>query len=315
MNQRIETFLTSLVHERGMAGNTVSAYRNDLFQLRDYLQEEAARQQVGTLPLSSISRDHLAGFFLHLRERGYAPASMARKIAAFRTFFQYLHRNGDIPRDPSANIGTPEVKKTQPRTMSAPDVRALLARAAGRSTTEGKRDLAMLRTLYATGMRVTEIVNLNLDHLDVTNGSVKVLGRGGRERVLPLDSSALESISSYLNEARPRLVRDAPDQKALFLNHRGQRLTRQGFWLILKGIARDSGLNVIPTPHTLRHSFATHRLEDGMALSDLQRLLGHASISTTQVYQHESSSGHRVQEMSADPEIQAPAHRTLVASA
>jgi integrase/recombinase XerD len=163
-------------------------------------------------------------------------------------------------------------------------VRALLAFCARRDTVEGLRDLAMLRLLWATGMRVGELVTLDVADIDLPNARVRVVGRGNRERRLPIDAATVDGLRVYLNESRPFLVRNMPTETALVVNQRGMRLTRQGFWLIMKGIVRDAGLPLMITPHTLRHSFATLQLGEGRGLEELRQLLGHASIATTQIY-------------------------------
>jgi integrase/recombinase XerD len=284
MNQRIDDFLAYLLGERSLSPNTVSAYKNDLNQFADYLQAEAVRAGGTGFALSTIDRERLGGYFLHLRDRGYSAASIARKMAAVRSFFQYLRRKGELASDPTIGIGSPEVKKPLPKTAAAEDVRALLAFTQSRETPEGLRDHAMLRVLSATGMRVGELVTLNVDDVDLEAGRVRVVGRGIRERTLPLDAATLASLKAYLERGRVYLVRNSPGQSALVLNQRGQRLTRQGFWLIMKGIVRDAGLPMVITPHTLRHSFATHQIDGGVGLEELRKLLGHASIATTQIY-------------------------------
>ncbi len=284
MNERIEEFLAYLLGERSLSPNTVAAYRNDLLQFADNLEARAAIEGTPSLALSTIDRDRLNRYFLHLRDRGYSAASIARKMAAVRSFFQYLHRKGEVPTDPTEGIGSPEVKKPLPRTARAEDVRALLAFCARRDTPEGQRDLAMLRLLWATGMRVGELVTLNVADVNLHTGKVRVVGRGNRLRELPLDSATIDSLRAYIGDARPFLVRNAPAETALVVNQRGLRLTRQGFWLIMKGIVRDAGLPLMITPHTLRHSFATLQIGEGLALEELRQLLGHASIATTQIY-------------------------------
>jgi integrase/recombinase XerD len=284
MNQRIDAFLAYLERERGLSPNTVSAYRNDLCQFAEYLDEAAARQGSSGFALATVDRERLGGFFLHLRERGYSPASIARKVAAVRSFFQYLKRSGEVAVDPTAGLGSPEVKKALPRTASLGDVRTLLGFTTTREAPEGLRDNAMLRLLYATGMRVSELVMLDLSDLDLEDGRVRVIGRGGRERDVPLDSGTLVAVRSYLSDGRPYLVRNRPGETALVVNQRGQRLTRQGFWLIMKALVKDSGLADTITPHTLRHTFATHQIGEGLALEQLRQRLGHASLATIQVY-------------------------------
>jgi integrase/recombinase XerD len=284
MNERIDAFLAYLQGERSLSPNTISAYRNDLLQFADYLRAEAERQGGRDFALSIIDRDHITSYFLHLRDRGYSAASIARKTAALRSFFQYLRRQGDVAADPTQGIGTPEVKKPLPRTVEDDHVRALMAFLEHRETPEGMRDHAMLRLLSATGMRVGELVMVNLDDVDFATSLVRVVGRGNRERTLPLDEATLLSIRGYLERGRPFLTRNAPGEMALVVNQRGQRLTRQGFWLIMKGIVRDAGLPAMMTPHMLRHSYATHQIVEGLDLEELRKLLGHASIATTQVY-------------------------------
>ncbi len=284
MNERIEEFLAYLLRERSLSPNTVAAYRNDLLQFDDYLQNQAIRQGTTGFALSTIDRERLTGYFLNLRDRGYSAASIARKTAAVRSFFQYLRRKGEVATDPTEGMGSPEVKKPLPRTAREEDVRALLAFCARRNTVEGLRDLAMLRLLWATGMRVGELVTLNVADVDLAGGKVRVVGRGSRERKLPIDNATVDSLRNYLNEARPHLVRNLPSETALVVNQRGMRLTRQGFWLVMKGIVRDAGLPRMITPHTLRHSFATLQIGEGRGLEELRQLLGHASIATTQIY-------------------------------
>jgi integrase/recombinase XerD len=284
MNERIEAFLAYLHAERNLSPNTVSAYHNDLQQFADFLESEAQRQGGKDFALASIDRDLISAYFLHLRDRGYSSASIARKTAALRSFFQYVRRTGQVASDPTVGIGSPEVKKPLPRTIEDDHVRALLSFCEGRDTPEGQRDHAMLRLLSATGMRVGELVMVDVDDIDLPNGRVRVVGRGNRERSLPLDQVTLDSVKTYLEQARPYLTRNGQEQTALVVNQRGQRLTRQGFWLIMKGLVRDAGLPAMMTPHMLRHSYATHQIGEGTGLEELRQLLGHASIATTQIY-------------------------------
>jgi integrase/recombinase XerD len=284
MNERIDTFLAYLQGERSLSPNTISAYRNDLLQFADYLRTAAEGQGGTGFALATIDRDRIAGYFLHLHDRGYSSASIARKTAAMRSFFQYLRRKGEVPSDPTLGIGSPEFKKPLPRTVEDDHVRALLAFSENRETPEGLRDAAMLRLLSSTGMRVGELVMVNVEDIGFGESRVRVVGRGNRERSLPLDETTLAVIKSYLEQARPFLTRNALDQTALVVNQRGQRLTRQGFWLIMKGLVREAGLPAMMTPHMLRHSFATHQIGEGLGLEELRQLRGHASIATTQIY-------------------------------
>jgi integrase/recombinase XerD len=260
--------------------NTVVAYRNDLTQFSAYL----TRQQIQNWP--AVACEHVAGYLLEMREhQGYRPATIARKLAALKAFFRYLRTVNLIISDPLANLETPHIHKEPPHTLDRAEVHRLFSQVDS-SHAAGKRDLAMLHMLYATGMRVGEMVSLDLADFHSEQATVLCPGRQGRskrERVLPLAPIVVETIEHYLNEARPQLVNRHPELQALFLNHHGERLTRQGFWLIIKGYARQAGILDI-TPHSLRHSFAVSMLRDGMELRSVQELLGHAHISTTQVY-------------------------------
>ena len=206
MNERIDAFLTYLQGERSLSPNTVSAYRNDLLQFADFMRAEAQRQGGTDFALTTIDRDHITAHFLHLRDRGYSAASIARKTAALRSFFQYLRRKGEVASDPTEGIGSPEVKKPLPKTVGDENVQALMSFLEHRETPEGMRDHAMLRLLSSTGMRVGELVMVDVDDVDFQNGRVRVIGRGNRERSLPLDAATLASMKDYLDRARPFLT-------------------------------------------------------------------------------------------------------------
>jgi integrase/recombinase XerD len=287
MTQQIESFLRFLADERRLSVNTLSAYRNDLRQFEAHLEAGEGRVRNGVAEgdcLRSATRDEVIGFFLSLRENGYSPATIARKMAAIKSLFLFLQRQGAISDNPAASLGSPEVKKPLPRAISSEDIDRLVRQAGKRSNPEGLRDAAMLQVLCATGMRVTELVSLDLADVDLERGCLFCTGRQSRRRELPLEERAVAALGRYLREGRPKLVRGDDDGGAIFLNHRGRRLTRQGFWLIMKAMARESGITAEVTPHTLRHSFAAHRLKDGLELGRLRELLGHANISTTQIY-------------------------------
>ncbi|MBX5491852.1 MAG: tyrosine recombinase [Chloroflexi bacterium] len=295
MEDLIAQFLRFLHEQRGLAGNTVAAYQNDLRQFQEFLAARAIdppqpgdhRNGHGALALATpltVSRVTIEEFVLSLRERGYAPATVARKIAAIKSLFHYLHKEGRVVEDPTLHLDVPKVGKPVPRAISVVEVQRLLNYGRDCTTPEALRDRAMLELLYATGMRVTELVSLDLADVDLAAARVRCVGRGGRVRVLPFRSTAREALQVYLDRGRSALVRPAISGDALFLNHRGQRLTRQGFWLIIKARASAAGITTSITPHTLRHSFATHHLHEGEDLRSLQAKLGHASISTTQIY-------------------------------
>jgi integrase/recombinase XerD len=285
MHADIDRFLTVLTSERGFSNNTIAAYRNDLTQFTAYLQappSEDHQSPVETWP--ELTDAHLSRYLLYLHERQYKAATVARKTAAIKSFCHYLTQEGVTRFDPAAAMTSPRVEKYVPRAVTLEEVDRLLAqppKKIGSNKFESLRDQAMLETLYATGMRVTELVTLNVGDIDLDRGVVNCSGKGGRQRVLSIRPSAVGALASYTAEGRPTLA--ATEEDALFLNHRGSRLTRQGFWLILKSYAEQAGIGDI-TPHTLRHSFATHALRHGAELRDVQQMLGHVSISTTQVY-------------------------------
>jgi len=287
LKEAVEGFLNYLTVERGFSGNTVLAYRNDLYQLADFVEVEAKRQN--SVPSwSGFGRQGMLSYLLNLKERNYAPTTAARKVAAAKSFFGFMVAEKNIRDNPTQNVTSPRVGKSLPRPISINQAMLLLEQPAKLATPEAKRDKAMLELLYASGMRVSELVSLNLDDINLESGDVRCLGKGRKERIIPVAPRAVQTVRKYLEEARPGLVR-SDGELALFLNARGERLTRQGLWQILKGYAESAGLGKEITPHTLRHSFATHMLNGGADLRSVQELLGHANISTTQVYTHLTS--------------------------
>ena len=284
LQEAVDAYIASLSSKEDESGrsnhNTMAAYQNDLNQLCTYLKQ----QEVDNWPL--VTREHVTGYILEMREsQAYRPTTIARKIAALKSFFRYMRNQGRIVFDPVEKLESPHVQKELPGVLSAEQISSLF-RQIEVETSAGQRDLAMLHMLYATGMRVTELVSLSMADFDATRATVVCPGRNGRnkrERVLPLPPIAVEAVQQYIHTARPRLMLRHPEEEALFLNHHGERLTRQGFWLIIKGYARQAGITTI-TPHMLRHSFAMLMLKGGMELRSVQELLGHAHISTTQVY-------------------------------
>lgn len=280
MKGHIDAFFEYLATEKGASPHTIAAYRNDLTHLLEFLtgQERITDWRQVTLPV-------LTRFVLWLMEKGYTTATLARRVAAVKSFLQFLVREGVIEASPAAELGSPKPGRRLPKALTVEEVERLLGAVGGGQTAEALRDRALLEVLYASGMRVSEVVGLNLQDLNLREGVVRCRGKGNRERVIPLHPTAVQALQAYLERGRPRL---APDlrQQAVFVNHQGERLTRQGLWLIVKGYARKAGLPPSVTPHVLRHSFATHLLQGGASLRHVQELLGHANIATTQIYTH-----------------------------
>lgn len=280
MDQHLTQFLDGLADRKRYADNTISAYRNDLSQFGSYLRAE----QGGAVDWTAVTPELLEAYVAGLQTgpQALAAATVARRIAAVKAFFGALVERGTVPVDPSTRLTAPKIKKLTPKSLSAEEIERLLA-APGRSgSAKALRDRALLELLYATGMRVTEIVTLQLDDIDWETGEINCPGRGERRRRLPLGSAG-EPLAEYLHRGRPNLTREE-SPATLFLNQRGQRLTRQGIWLILREAAETAGLAGLVTPHTLRHSFAQHQAGAGADLRSLQAMLGHVNLSTTQVY-------------------------------
>ncbi|HEV2236662.1 MAG TPA: tyrosine-type recombinase/integrase [Ktedonobacterales bacterium] len=275
MQEQIHDFVATLAESRGASENTQGAYRTDLRQLLDYL----ARR--GVSRWDAVSEQQLDGFLEHLAEREYAPTSVARKVAAIRSYFVYLVESGVAPSNPALRLRSPRITRFIPPNVS-PAAAARLSAQPRSSTPMGLRDTAMLALLQTTGMRVSEIVNLNLGDLTPGLVSVRCRGRGGRERELPLPTLTQARLRAYLERGRPAHAARG-EHGALFLNHHGARLTRQGFWLIMKAHARAVGIADI-SPHSLRHAFALELIEQGLELRAVQERLGHANLATTQIY-------------------------------
>lgn len=284
MEDRVDQFLSSLETERGFSPNTTSAYRNDLHQFIVFLASPPVDDRIDPVhDWTALSPQHVGAYLLHLRERSYAASTIARKTAALKSFCGFLHREDVTDTDMGLTLSSPKVERYVPRAISHDEINQLLAQPLkdGSTKPEAVRDWAMLEVLYATGMRVSELVSLNMTDVDTTQGHAQCQGKAGRGRTVPLTQRSIVAVTTYLTDARPIMT----DEEAtpLFVNHRGSRLTRQGFWLILKAYALRAGIDDI-TPHTLRHSFATHAVRNGAELRDVQQRLGHVSIATTQIY-------------------------------
>lgn len=278
MDDAIEGFLYYLKVERARSDNTVQAYRRDLQQFAAWLGER------GIPSPADVSHAHLVDYLVSLDEGGLGLRSIARARTSIRQLFKFLLREGLVEADPSTLIEAPRFPAPLPVVLSGKQVEALLA-APDRTSPLGLRDAAMIELLYATGLRVTELVTLPWRAIDAEIGLLRVRGKGDKERLVPVGEQALDLIRRYLRESRPQLDPDGTSP-ALFVNRRGTPMTRQNFWQRLRGWAVAAGIPGKVSPHVLRHSFATHLLENGADLRALQAMLGHADISTTQIYTH-----------------------------
>ena len=286
MHEPINSFLHHLVVERGFSHNTLDAYRNDLYQLVDYVKVKLPSIN-GASTWNHVGIDLLTDYVFSLRGgKSYRDSTTARKVAAIKSFFSFLVQEGQLDKDPSESLSAPRPGRSLPKFLTEDEVEKLLEATKIQHTPEGCRDWAILELLYATGLRVTELVSLNVEDANLADGYVRPLGKGGKERLTYLHQRAIDAMESYLDTARPKLAGNNGADKALFLNRRGERLTRQWVWAILKASAKRAKINKPIAPHILRHSFATHMLRGGAPLRHVQELLGHASITTTQIYTH-----------------------------
>lgn len=273
-------YLHFLRVERQYSENTLASYRRDL---EDYIEHLHTVQKIESL--NDVDRSRILLYLEHLRETGKSSRTIARHISSIRSFHQFLLREKIADHDPTVHIEMPQIEKTLPKVLSIAEIEALL-QAPDQSKPQGVRDVAMVELLYGTGMRISECVELNLEDVHLSMGFVRIFGKGGKERIVPLGKSALYACEKYLQQARPLLQGNYVKTDAFFINRRGKRLTRQGCWKILKQHALAANIKKEMTPHTLRHSFATHLIENGADLRAVQEMLGHADISTTQIYTH-----------------------------
>lgn len=279
MVNQLSSFLDFLSQERNYSDNTIAAYRNDLNQFYEFLSKE----HPDIHSWNNVTEDTVAGYVEAMKKDSYASSSVARKVAAIKSFFHFLFARAKIPNDPTSDLNSPKVKKRLPQTLTAEDIERLLEAPSEKKSPKNLRDAALLHLLYATGMRVTEAVTLRVDDVDLSNQTLICSTNNESDRVLPFDQETKDILADYLENGRPHLLK-SDEEEALFLNHRGQQLTRQGLWLIIKSYANKADLGEKVTPHTLRHTFAAHKLDSGLELREVQHLLGHANISTTQVY-------------------------------
>jgi integrase/recombinase XerD len=277
MQRQLESFLHFATVEKGYSRHTTTAYRSDLLQFLTYLTD----QNISSW--QDVDRARVLDYVLYLREREYASSTVARKVAAVKSFFSFLVTEGMLLDNPTATVDLPPVNKQLPHPLTPEEMARLLAEPIKSDKPHASRDWALLELMYATGMRASEILGLEIDTVDLETGTVRCIGKGNKERILPLYEHAREALRAYLENGRARLLQGRKTT-VLFVNRRGKPLTRQWLWLMIKEYATAADIKRRVTPHTLRHSFATHMLDGGAGLRELQQLLGHVSISSTQIY-------------------------------
>lgn len=280
MEQDVKSFLEYLSREKGYSSNTLAAYTNDLSQLISYAKSIAPE---GDSQIYQLNTEVLSGYMLNLKEKKYSQSTVARKIAAARSFIKYMVNTGRLQKDLTPNLASPQITKLAPKPLTVSEVRRFLSETGKTLTPEAKRDKSMLELLYATGLRASELIALNVADINLKTNNVRCASRNSKVRVVPIDQYIAQVVGEYIRESRPKLINNERET-ALFTNRRGERLTRQGFWQIIQGYADKAGLGKKVTPRSLRHSFAAHRLDGGADLQSIQKLLGHTHISTTRAY-------------------------------
>jgi len=278
MKSDLADFINYLTVEKGLADNTLKSYAADLNDFILFLQKK------GVNSWEEVNGEVILIYLAKLRKNKVASATLSRRISSLRSFFQFLTAEKRININPVANLKTPKTEKKLPQVLSLQEIDILLSQP-DLSKPQGLRDKAILEVLYSTGLRISELTLLNLDSINLEDGYLRCFGKGSRERILPLGELACQALKDYLEKGRLKLLKNAREE-ALFINRQGKRLTRQGCWKIIKFYAKKAGFTKDITPHTLRHSFATHLLENGADLRVVQELLGHLDITTTQLYTH-----------------------------
>jgi len=278
---QIAEYLDHLKVERGLAANSIESYGRDLRQFKYFLDRR-------TFDWQNLERNDIRVYLEELRNQGKSNSTISRALSSIRSFFRYFNHEGALARDPAAALDSPRTHKRLPKVLNFHEIEKFLTPPMEHSST-ALRDKAMFETLYATGIRVSELVTLKASDVNLEVGVLRCYGKGDKERMVPLGSEAIMAVKAYLDAGRNKLLRGAGED-ALFLNHHGRRLTRQGFWKLFKKHALKANLQVNLTPHTMRHSFATHLIENGADLRSVQEMLGHADISTTQIYTHVTKS-------------------------
>jgi len=272
----LPVYLDYLAVEKGLAKNSLTSYRTDLRRFGEWLDDR---------PLEDVRRQDVVRYFQSLRSSGISARSVARSLAALRGFFRFLARERHLKHDPTENVENPKLWKTLPHSLQPSEVEALLA-APDRKTPDGLRDAAMLELLYATGLRVSELIRVKIDELELEAGFLRTFGKGSKERIVPFGDAARKAIAAYMERGRPHF--NLRNDEHLFLTNRSRPMSRQTFWMKIVRYARQAGIRSHISPHVLRHSFATHLLENGADLRSVQLMLGHSDISTTQIYTHVS---------------------------
>jgi integrase/recombinase XerD len=279
LSSAVSSFLTHVKVEKGLSVNTYAAYKRDLSKFEEFAKKRK-------LELAKITRDDLVDFLAGLYRQKLESKTVARHLVTLRNFFRFAQIHEGIVDDPAVNLESPKIRKSLPGYLRLEEVERLL-RQPDESTAFGLRDKAMLEVLYSTGLRVSELTGLKVTDMDTKVGCVRCIGKGDKERVVPVGKKALGIVERYLREGRPEIVKGARTNSAfLFVNRRGGKISRVGVWKILSNYGKQAGLRASLTPHMLRHSFATHLLERGADLRSVQLMLGHADISTTQIYTH-----------------------------
>jgi len=275
MEVLVEQFIEFLEKDKQLSLNTLQSYRRDIDQYITYLKD------INLKNISNTNKTTIIAYLMHLQKKGRATSTISRNLASLRSFYQYIFKNNLIKQDPTLDLESPKVEKKLPQVLSTKEVELLLEQPKCIDL-KGYRDKAMLELLYATGIRVTELISLDITDVNIDKGFIRCC-KGTRERTIPIGSIALNALKEYLSKARGLLIQKE-DEKALFVNINGKRLTRQGFWKIIKLYKNQAKINKDITPHTLRHSFAAHLLDNGADLKSIQEMLGHSDISSTQIY-------------------------------
>ena len=281
MEKQVKLFLEFLQNEKKLSDNTLQSYKRDIIQYQNYIEENQ-------INYTKVSKEDIKTYLNYLKKVGKKSSTISRNLASIRSFYQFLIRNRKIKNDPTEDVQSPKVEKRIPSVLTAQEVELLLEQPKDVDL-KGTRDKAMLEFAYATGMRVTEIINLNIENVNIEEGYV-ICRTGAKQRNIPLGSLSLSALKEYIEDARPILIKNERE-KALFVNVNGKRLTRQGFWKIVKYYKEQAHITKDITPHVLRHSFATHLLQNGADLKAIQTMLGHSDISSTQVYMQFQDSG------------------------